>query len=47
MDSTKKSLVKIISSQAFIAVLVTAVAVYFIYTMYSYQPIVKRFIDEE
>lgn len=42
MDSTKKSLVKIISSQAFIAVLVTAVAVYFLYTMYSYQPVTNE-----
>ena len=41
MDSVKKPIARIIASQAFIAVLVTGVAVYFIYTLYSYQPAVK------
>lgn len=42
MDGVKKSVTSMIGSQAFIAVLVTAVAIYFIYTLYSYQPVVNE-----
>ena len=42
MDGVKKSITRIFGSQFLIALLVTSVTVYFVYTLYSYQPAAKE-----